>query len=239
MTERVVIVGGTSGIGLASAQRLVDGGFEVIITGRDGGKLRAALDQLGKNADGFTVDARDREATRSFFAGLGQVDHAVITATGVRAFGPISDLDLAELRQAAEDKLLAHASTAQAALEVLRKDGSLTFVTAASAGAAMPGTAGLAAINAAVQAMVPVLAIERKPLRVNAVSPGVIDTPWWNWMPEDSRKETFDAFAGGIPVGRIGRPEDVAAAIAFLIGNSYTNGIVLTVDGGARLSSAA
>jgi NAD(P)-dependent dehydrogenase (short-subunit alcohol dehydrogenase family) len=239
MTERVVIVGGTSGIGLATAQHLVDGGREVIITGRDAGKLRAALDQLGTSADGAAVDARDQEATRSFFAGLGKVDHTVITATGIRAFGPITDIDPAELRQAAEDKLLAHTITAQAALEVLRKDGSLTFVTAASAGGAIPGTAGLAAINAAVQAMVPVLAIERKPLRVNAVSPGVIDTPWWSWMPEDSRKETFDAVAGGVPVGRIGSPEDVAAAIAFLIGNTYTNGIVLTVDGGARLGQAA
>jgi NAD(P)-dependent dehydrogenase (short-subunit alcohol dehydrogenase family) len=239
MTERVVIVGGTSGIGLATAQYLVDGGHEVIITGRDTGKLRAALDKLGKNAEGASVDARDQEATRTFFTALGRVDHTVITATGIGGMSPFHELSAADFRQAAEDKLLAHTITAQAALEVLRADGSLTFVTAMSAGGAMPGTAGLAAVNAAVQAMVPVLAMERKPLRVNAVSPGVIDTPWWDWMPETAREEAFGSFSGLVPVGRIGRAEDIAGAIAFVIGNTYVNGIVLPVDGGGSLGVAA
>jgi NADP-dependent 3-hydroxy acid dehydrogenase YdfG len=114
----------------------VDGGREVVITGRDAGKLRAAWTSWARPPQ---VDARDQEATWAFFAGLGPSDHTVITATGTRAVGPLADIEPTELKQATEVKLLAHTITAQAALEVLREDGSLTFVTVASASAAMPG----------------------------------------------------------------------------------------------------
>jgi NAD(P)-dependent dehydrogenase (short-subunit alcohol dehydrogenase family) len=126
-----------------------------------------------------------------------------------------------------------------AALDVLSPTGSITFVTAASAGAAMPGTAGLAAANASVAAMVPVLAVELAPVRFNAVSPGIVDTPWWDWMDADAKAETFAAYAKSTPAGRCGHPEDIADAISFLLGNSFTTGVVLTVDGGARLASGA
>ncbi|MGW4591248.1 SDR family oxidoreductase [Amycolatopsis thermoflava] len=112
-------------------------------------------------------------------------------------------------------------------------------MTAASAGAAMPGTAALAAVNAGIEAMVPVLAVELAPVRVNAVSPGVIDTPWWDFLDADTKAATFEAMAAGLPARRVGTPDDIAAAIAFLTDNTYTTGVVLRVDGGARLASAA
>ena len=101
--------------------------------------------------------------------------------------------------------------------------------------AANPGTAGLSAINSAIEGLVKPLAVELRPRRVNAVSPGVIDTPWWNWMPEDQKRETFNKFAAATPAGRVGRPEDIAEAIVFLIGNSFMTGCVLECDGGLRL----
>jgi NAD(P)-dependent dehydrogenase (short-subunit alcohol dehydrogenase family) len=238
VTERIVIVGGTSGIGLAAAQRLVDAGHEVVVTGRDTVKLAAALEKLGKNASGQAVDARDPAALKEFFAGLGPIDHVVVTVTGPAGTTPFADLTVADLRAGMEGKLLAHAATAQAALPVLSEHGSLTFITAASSGAALPTTAALAAINASVEAMVPVLAVELAPRRVNAVSPGVIDTGWWDFLGE-ARDQTFESFAAGIPVGRVGQADDIASAIAFLIGNTFTTGVVLRVDGGARLASAA
>jgi NAD(P)-dependent dehydrogenase (short-subunit alcohol dehydrogenase family) len=239
MTERVVIVGGTSGIGLAVAERQLRDGREVVVTGRDAERLKAALDRLGEGAAGAGVDARDEEAMRAFFAGLGSVDHVVIAVTGTTAAGPFRSITTEELRAAAEGKLIAQTVAARAALDVLRADGSLTFVTAGSAGAAMPGTAGLAAVNASVEAMVPVLAVELAPVRVNAVSPGVIDTPWWDWMDGDVRRQTFDSYAKATPAGRVGRAEDIADAIAYLTGASFTTGVVLSVDGGLRLRAAA
>jgi NAD(P)-dependent dehydrogenase (short-subunit alcohol dehydrogenase family) len=234
MTERVVIVGGTSGIGLATAQRLVDGGREVVVTGRNPEKLAAALDRLGKSATGQAVDARDPEALRAFFVGLGGIDHVVATVTGRAGTAPFAELALVDLRDAVEGKLLPHASVAQAALPVLRRDGSLTFVTAASSGGALPHTAHLAAVNASVEAMVPVLAVELAPVRVNAVSPGVIATGWWDFLG-DAREETLDSIGRGLPVGRVGQPEDIASAIGFVIDNGFTTGVVLRVDGGGQL----
>ncbi|HKS43786.1 MAG TPA: SDR family oxidoreductase [Amycolatopsis sp.] len=239
MTERVVIVGGTSGIGLATAQHLVDSGREVVVTGRDTAKLATALERLGKNATGEAVDARDPKALEEFFTGIGQVDHVVVTATGPSGATPFAELTTAHLRAGLEGKLVAHAAVAHAALPVLREDGSLTLVSAASAGAAMPATAHLAAVNAGVEAMVPVLAVELKPLRVNAVSPGVVDTPWWDFLGPEAREQAFAALASATPAGRVGRPEDIASAISFLIDNTFTTGVVLRVDGGARLGSAA
>jgi NAD(P)-dependent dehydrogenase (short-subunit alcohol dehydrogenase family) len=76
-------------------------------------------------------------------------------------------------------------------------------------------------------------------VRVNAVSPGIIDTPWWDWMDADTRRQTFEAYAKNAPAGRVGRPEDIAEAIGFLIGSTFTTGVVLSVDGGSRLRPAA
>ncbi|MEU2714663.1 SDR family oxidoreductase [Streptomyces sp. NPDC007205] len=125
----------------------------------------------------------------------------------------------------------------QAALPALRRDGSVTLVTAASARAALPGTAGLAAINGALEAMVPPLAVELAPLRVNAVSPGVVDTPWWDGVPAGQRRALFDGFAAITPVGRIGRPGDIARAIHLLAANDFMTGVVLEATGGATLAT--
>ena len=126
-------------------------------------------------------------------------------------------------------------AVAQMSLETLRHDGSLTFITAGSARKARPGTVGLAAINGALDTMVPTLAVELRPLRVNAVSPGVIATPWWDRVPENFRNDFFAQSAASAPAGRVGQPEDVAQAIVFLIQNTFVTGSIIDCDGGARL----
>ena len=139
------------------------------------------------------------------------------------------------MRTGFEAKFWTHFCLAQEALPYLGPNGSITFVSAISARAANPGTAGLAAINAAIEGIVKPLAVELRPRRINAVAPGVIDTPWWNWLTEERKKATFENFAAATPVGRIGKPEDVASAIVFLISNSFMTGCVIECDGGLRL----
>ncbi len=109
------------------------------------------------------------------------------------------------------------------------------MISAASSRGAFPGTAVLAAVNGAIDRMVPPLAAELAPVRVNAVSPGFVDTPWWSFLPGEQRAAQFAAAAEGLPAKRIGQPDDIAGAVAYLIDASYVTGTVLPVDGGAAM----
>jgi len=238
--QRVVVIGASAGIGEATARAFAAQGASVVITGRSKDRLDQAAQRIGYPIEVAELDATDRGALDAFFATAGTVDHLVLAASpGAVGAGPIADLDEAALRQAFDGKFFAHVKAIQAALPRLRPDGSVTIVSAASARAAFPGTTALAAANGALEAIVPPLAVELAPLRVNAVSPGVIDTPWWAGMPEDQRRAYFDAAAAITPVRRVGRAEDVADAIAYLVGATFITGTILECTGGLNLTAAA
>jgi NAD(P)-dependent dehydrogenase (short-subunit alcohol dehydrogenase family) len=236
--QRVVVMGGTSGIGLATAEAARALGAEVIVTGRDEQKLRDSIAGLGDGGNGFRVDAGERDQLERFFAGIGRVDHLVLSLGGSAGGGPIATLDLDDLRAGFEGKFWPHLTALQLALPRIESTGSVTFVSAGSAGAPYAGAAGLAAINGALSAMVPALAVELKPIAVNAIAPGVIDTPWWDGLPEQDRKALFSQYGAAAPAGRVGTPEDVAQAIVSVISNRFITGTVLTVDGGLRFTAA-
>jgi len=238
--QRVVIIGASAGIGEAAARDFAAKGAEVTITGRSKERLDQAAQRIGHPVRIAELDATSREALDAFFAATGTIDHLVLCASpGAVGVGPIATLDEAALRQAFDGKFFAHVKAIQAALPHLRRDGSVTLVTAASARAAFPGTAGLAAVNGALETIVAPLAVELAPLRVNAVSPGIIDTHWWGAMPEDQRRAYFDSAAAITPARRVGQPEDVAEAITYLAGAGFVSGTVLECTGGANLTPAA
>jgi NAD(P)-dependent dehydrogenase (short-subunit alcohol dehydrogenase family) len=229
---RVVVMGGTSGIGLATAERCAADGAEVTVTGRDTERLRAAAEKV---TAAEAVDGTSEDEVRAFFARYGRFDHLVLALSGAGGAGALRDLKADDLRAGFEGKFFPHLLAAKSALDTIAEDGSITFITAGSARAALPGTAGLAAVNGAIECAVPPLAAELAPVRVNAVSPGVIDTPWWSWVPEEQRREQFEAFAGRTPAGRVGRPDDVADAVRYLIGATFVTGAVIPCDGGLSL----
>jgi NAD(P)-dependent dehydrogenase (short-subunit alcohol dehydrogenase family) len=238
--QRVVIIGGSAGIGEATARAFAAQDADVIITGRSKERLDQATLRIGHPVRLAVLDATNREALTAFFGSAGTVDHLVLAASpGAIGAGPIAALDEAALLQAFEGKVFAHVKAIQAALPRLRGDGSVTIISAASARSAFPGTAALAGANGALESMVPPLAVELAPLRVNAVSPGVIDTHWWNAMPDDQRQAYFDAAAAVTPVRRVGKPEDVAQAIVYLACASFVTGTVLECTGGSNLTAAA
>jgi NAD(P)-dependent dehydrogenase (short-subunit alcohol dehydrogenase family) len=238
--QRVIIVGGSTGIGEAAARAFAAAGAQVTITGRAKPRLDAAAQRTGYPVEVAEFDATDGAAVAGFFETAGSFDHLVLAASpGAVGSGPFASLDEGDLRQAFDGKFFAHVKVLQAARPRLRADGSVTIVSAVSARAAYPGAAGLAAVNGALEAMVPALAVELAPLRVNAVSPGVIDTQWWDAMPPSQRAGFFQAVAAASPAGRVGEPGDVAAALVYLASAGFVTGTVLECAGGANLTVGA
>lgn len=224
-----VIMGGTSGIGLAAAERLAADGARVTVTGRDPERLAAVPAPVKTER----LDGTDRSAVAGFFARTGEFDHLVLAfSPGPVGFAPVRELNPDDLATAFAGKLFAYLY----AIGQARVTGSITMVSAASARAAVPGTVALSAVNGAIERAVSPLAVELAPVRVNAVSPGVIDTPWWASFPEEARTAQFAAAAESVPAGRVGTAADVADAIAYLIGAGFVTSTVLPVDGGYTIA---
>ncbi|HEX4089209.1 MAG TPA: SDR family oxidoreductase [Trebonia sp.] len=223
---RAVVMGGTSGIGLATAELLTSAKFDVTVTGRDPGRLAG----LAGRFDGAErLDGTDRDAVAAFFDRLGPFEHLVLAfSPGPVGLGPIREISLGDFETAFTAKLFAYVH----AIRQAQVTESITMISAASARAALPGTVTLAAVNGAIERMVSPLAAELAPVRVNAVSPGIIDTPWWSFLPEEQRQAQFTAAADSVPAGRIGTAADVAGAVGYLVEASLVTGTILPMDGG-------
>jgi NAD(P)-dependent dehydrogenase (short-subunit alcohol dehydrogenase family) len=231
--KHTVVAGGTSGIGEATAAAFAAAGADVLVTGRDATRLAESTARSG--ARGLVCDATSPTDLGTLAAEAKTINYLVLSLSGASGGGPFATLDLAGLRAAFEGKLWPQLAVVQALLPQLADDASVVFVSAASARAALPGTTGLAALNGALEAAIRPLATELAPRRVNAVSPGVIDTPWWSAAPAELREQTYSSIAQTVPAARVGTPDDVAHAILLLATNPYITGTTVAVDGGLTL----
>ena len=230
--QTAVVVGGSSGIGLAAAKALAAEGARVVIGGRSEERRRAAVASIPGRVEARGLDITDEASVGAFFDAVGPLDHLVTTAAGA-AMGPFLELDVAAARRFFDSKFWGPYVVARTAVPQLRPGGSITFFSGAAGSRATPGFSCGSAINAAVETLVRTLAVELAPIRVNTVSPGLVDTPvWGSLVPAAERDALFAETAAKLPARRIGRPEEIADAVLFLIRNEYTTGTTLFVDGG-------
>jgi len=231
--QTVVVFGGSSGVGLASAELLASHGARLVIAGRDGAEVEKVVPRLGSGARGFTVDGKDEAAIARFFKEIGEIDHLVIPAGATNRGGTFVDqMTEQSFRATFDGKFWVQINVAHAGATHVKRGGSITFFSGGAAHRALRGMVNIAAVNAAIEAVVPPLSLELAPTRVNAICPGTLATTYWSGVPEEQLKKIFADTAEKLPAGRVGTAEEIANAVLFLVTTPYATGMVLRVDGG-------
>ena len=229
--KKVVVVGGSSGIGLATAELAKREGAAVIIASRNATRLDAVAEKL--NAIAIATDVTDDESVVNLFRRTGPVDHVVLTAAQLRT-GPFKTVPMADVRSTMESKFWGAWRVARAA--EFRPGGSLTLVTGYLSVRPRPNSVIVGAVNGALESLAKGLALDLAPVRVNAVSPGIIDTPIRAAMPEEARRDMLAKTAASLPVGRVGVGEDVARQILAFMTIGFATGSIVYLDGGALVT---
>ena len=230
--KTVVVVGRGSGIARAVTLSARSSGAHVVVAGRDRDKLAAAYDDPGVTAE--TVDVTDDTSIAALAERVGPVDHVVSTASA-RARGKLADLDREKLQLSFDTKVIGPTMLAKHFAPRMNEGGSIVLFSGVHAFKVNVGYLGVAITNGAVDFLTRSLAVELAPIRVNAISPGVIDTGAWDTMGEVGKRDYFAHIGGSNPARRIGTPDDVAGAVLFAMTNGFMTGVTLKVDGGEPL----
>ena len=229
--KKVVVVGGSSGIGLATAELAKGEGADVIIASRNVERLDAAANRL--NAVAIPADVTSDASVTELFRRCGAADHVVVTAAQLRT-GPFRTVAMEDVRATMEAKFWGAWRVARAA--EFRPGGSLTLVSGYLSIRPRPNSAIIGAANGALESLARSLALELAPVRVNAVSPGIIDTPIRAAMPEEARRDMLAKTAAALPVGRVGLGEDIARQILAFMTIGFATGSIVYLDGGALVT---
>lgn len=233
--KRIVVLGGSSGIGLAIAQAAARDGAAVVIASSRQARVDEALRILPEGAEGHALDLADEAAVRALFARLGGFDHLVFTAGESLQLEPLASTDIEAARRFFGLRYWGAYLAAKYGAPSIREGGSIVFTSGVAGKRPRPGWSVAASICSAMEGLTRALAVELAPVRVNVVSPGVVKTPLWAGMPEADRNALYRQAAGNLPVGHVGEPDEIAEAYLYLMRQSYATGQVVVVDGGACL----
>jgi len=229
--KKVVVVGGSSGIGLSTAELAKSEGADVVIASRNADRLKAVAAKLGATA--IATDVTNDQSVIDLFHTCGPVDHVVVTAAQLRS-GPFKSVSMEDVRATMEGKFWGAWRVARAA--DIRPGGSLTLVSGFLSIRPRPAAAIVGAANGALESLARSLALELAPIRVNCVSPGIIDTPIRAAMPEAARRDMLAKIAASLPVGRVGVGEDIARQILTFMTVGFATGSIVYIDGGALIN---
>jgi NAD(P)-dependent dehydrogenase (short-subunit alcohol dehydrogenase family) len=234
--QTVVVIGGSSGIGLETARRARAEGADLIITGRDPGRLNRASVEVGGEAVAF--DALDFERLQRFFDELPTpIDHVMVSGGGPY-YAPLAEFDFAEGRRDVDAHLWLQVHVAQSAVTKVRAGGSLVFI--GGTGGRRPAVGGtlISALTAALPALTRNLAVEIAPVRVNTIAAGFVDTPLSSSLLGDRIDERREQLRKTLPIGRVVGPDDIAALAIQLMANTAVTGATYDIDGGQQLVNA-
>ena len=227
LDARVLIVGGTGGIGRALAERYASLGCDVILTSRSAERAQATAAEIGPNVRGIALDIAEPEQIKPMLADVGEIDRLLIVAIE-RDYNTVKDYDIAKAKRAVTVKLVGYTEVVHALLDRFSDQASVVIFGGLAGQRPYPGSTTVTMVNGAVSSMIRTMAVELAPIRFNAIHPGVIgDTPAWSDKPE-----AIEAIAARTPGGRLATTEDVVDAVKFLFNNRGVNGVNLVVDGG-------
>lgn len=231
---RVLVIGGTSGIGLGVATAVAERGATPIVASRRQSSVDGALAHLPEGARGATVDLTDEASLDRLVSDVGDIDHLVFTAGESLELTSLADLTPARITGFFQTRFVGALSAVRAFAPHIATGGSITLTSGTAA--EQPGFGALpVSLCGAMNALTTALAVELAPIRVNAIAPGVVRTALWDAMTEADRETMYAAAAQRLPLGRIGEVDDVALAYVYCMEQVYGTGVVLTVDGGTVL----
>lgn len=235
--QTIVIIGGSSGIGFATAKQAQSEGARVVIVSRSLARLQKAQERLGQEVEIKVADTQDAASLTAAFKAIGPFDHLQLPASEI-SFGFFAELSVMDAQAAFLSKFWGPYQAARLALPYLRSSGSITFYSGVySQLPKSPGAPVVAAINSAIEGLARALAVELVPIRVNTITPGIVDTELFAnlGMNEAERAAFFAKIAEHQVIKRASRPEEIAETALYLMRNTYSTGNTLFVDGGMTL----
>lgn len=232
--QNIVIIGGSSGVGLAVAQLIAASGARITIASRSQERLETAAKKIGGNVQIGIINTLEEASVKNFFANLNEIDHLLCFA-GDSMGGGVLTADMAIARNAMESKFWGQFYVGHYGGPKIKPSGSLTFTS--GSGPRPHQAIATVAANAGVSLLAESLAKELAPVRVNVIAPYYIDSPMWEGMPEAERQQLFARVGKQLPIGRVATIDDVAPAYLHVIQSSYITGVTIPVNGGALLQT--
>ncbi len=233
--KRILILGGTSGIGLALAEAAAARGAHIVVASSNAARVAEAVASLPAGTEGHGLDLLDEAAVRAFFDAIGAYDHLVYTAGEPLHLTPLADLPVADARRFLELRYWGAVTAAKWGHAGIRPGGSICFTSGTAGARPGPGWAIAASICAAMEGLTRALALELAPIRVNIVAPGVVRSPLWRGMDEAARDALYAGEAARLPTGHVTEPAEAALGYLYLMQQTAMTGQTLQIDGGGFL----